>query len=76
MSGVSAYFHKCVLEQCCTFELRALHTDVYIRMFVYMYTWCVCICIILNVQIPQGVSDDEAVRIFIEFSKVDTAIKG
>ena len=35
-----------------------------------------CICIILNIQIPQGVSDDEAVRIFIEFSKVDTAIKG
>ena len=47
-------------------------------MYVFLYTCihAVCMCIILNVQIPQGVSDDEAVRIFIEFSKVDTAIKG
>ena len=27
-------------------------------------------------QIPEGVPDDEAVRIFVEFKKMDSAIKG
>jgi hypothetical protein len=29
-----------------------------------------------SLQIPEGVSDDEAVRIFVEFKKIDSAIKG
>ena len=44
-----------------------------------LYLCCVCtMCLqyMMHIQIPQGVSDEEAVRIFIEFSKVDTAIKG
>ena len=41
-----------------------------------LYVCCVCLQCVMHIQIPQGVSDEEAVRIFIEFSKVDTAIKG
>ena len=29
-----------------------------------------------SLQIPEGVPDDEAVRIFVEFKKMDSAIKG
>ena len=43
---------------------------------MYVYMPCVICTVLYIMQIPHGVSDDEAVRIFIEFSKVDTAIKG
>lgn len=39
-------------------------------IFAYLITFVICL------QIPEGVADDDAVRIFVEFKKMDSAIKG
>ena len=79
------YFHLCSGDCCCASVDTVVVVSVSTVDNMVAYTCvcvCVCVCVCLCVchlsgrsQIPV-VTDDEAVRIFLEFERVESAIKG
>lgn len=60
--------------KCVIFEVRVMSSMSHMQLKVYLLVH-VNLCVWLLFQI-SGVSDDEAVRIFLEFERVESAIKG